>query len=422
MIAASSAPLEAADAPAAQGKHAAGLVASPEAGWPQWRGRYRDGISDETGLLQAWPEGGPKLLWKVDGLGRGWSSPIVAGGTVFITGDVGEDCVIFAYDLDGKLRWKAANGAFWKNPWPGARASCAFSEGRLYHMNAHGRAACLDPATGRELWAVDTLARFEAKNITWAMADSLLVDGPRVIVTPGGAKGMIAALDKADGKTVWASGPIEGDQTAYSTPILFTHGGRRHLVNFASRHAFGADADTGKLLWTIPYVNKYMVSCCTPLYADGRVLLVIPDGPNATLLKLAVEGDAVRAEPAWQADLDTLSGGTLLIDGLIYGAGYRKLKGWQALDFATGAVRFTEKGVDSGSAIWADGRLYILTETGTMTLVRPTPTGFDVTGRFEFAPASAKKRDCWAHPVLLDGRLYVRYHDGMACYDVRAAK
>jgi hypothetical protein len=147
-----------------------GLIASPEPGWPQWRGRRRDGISDEKGLLASWPEGGPKLLRKVSGLGRGWSSPIVVGQRLFITGDVGDDLVIFAFDREGKPLWQAKNGKSWQGQFPGARACCAFSEGRLYNCNAHGRVACLEAATGKELWAVEILDRFEGRNITWALS------------------------------------------------------------------------------------------------------------------------------------------------------------------------------------------------------------------------------------------------------------
>jgi outer membrane protein assembly factor BamB len=404
---------------AAQGKHAAGVIPSPEAGWPQWRGRWRDGISDETGLLESWPEGGPKLVWRVQGLGRGWSSPIITGGAIYITGDVGEDLIIFAFNLDGKPLWQAKNGPAWKASWPGARACCAASEGRLYHMNAHGRAACLDQKTGRELWAVDTLERFEAKNITWAIANCLLVDGPRVIVTPGGRKAMMAALDKKTGETVWASEPIADDKTGYSSPILFEYAGRRHIVNFSGRHAFGADADTGRLLWTVPCKNQYDVNVSNPAYADGAVFIVAPDGPDAALYRLRPEAGGEKVEQAWAADLDTLTGGVVVVDGCIYGAGYRKFKGWRCLDWQTGRTKWESRDVDSGSAIWADGRLYILAESGPMVLAKPTPAGLEVCGRFDFVP-SAKKRDVWPHPVLLDGRLYLRYHDTLACYDVRA--
>jgi len=163
-----------------------GLIASEEQGWPQWRGPRRDGVSDEKGLLSTWPASGPKLLWKVEGLGTGWSSPIVIGERLYITGDVGNDLIVFAFDRGGTEQWRTKNGKAWKGPYPGARACCVFSEGRLYHLNAHGRLACLDAGSGKELWTVDILERFSARNITWALSECLLVDGARVIVTPGG--------------------------------------------------------------------------------------------------------------------------------------------------------------------------------------------------------------------------------------------
>ena len=132
--------------------------------------------------------GGPKLAWKIGNLGRGWSSPIIVRDRLYITGDVDDDLVIFAFDLDGRPLWQATNGRSWTGSYPGARACCAYSAGKLYHMNAHGRVACLDAATGKELWAVDVLERFQGQNITWAMSECLLVDGPRLIVTPGGKR------------------------------------------------------------------------------------------------------------------------------------------------------------------------------------------------------------------------------------------
>src|SRR6185436_12862722 len=127
---------------------------SKEPGWPQWRGPRRDGLSDEKGLLQTWPAGGPPLLWSAGSFGRGWSSPIVTGGALYLTGDVGEELRLYALDLDGKMKWTATNGKAWTGQYPGARSSFAFSDGRLFHMNAHGRVACLEASTGREVWAV----------------------------------------------------------------------------------------------------------------------------------------------------------------------------------------------------------------------------------------------------------------------------
>ena len=231
------------DAPSAPSTHAEvnanGPVASPEPDWPQWNGPRRDGISREKGLLPTWPEDGPRLIWKIGTLGRGWSSPIIVHDRLYITGDVEDDMVILAFDLDGKPLWQAQNGRSWTGSYPGARACCAYSEGKLYHMNAHGRVVCLEADTGKQRWAVDVLERFQGRNITWAMSECLLVDGSRVIVTPGGDKALMAALDKESGRTVWTTEPLHEDRASHSSPLLFRHVGRRIIANCSSAHGFG---------------------------------------------------------------------------------------------------------------------------------------------------------------------------------------
>ena len=163
----------------------ASLIASAEPGWPQFRGPRRDGISDERGLRQTWPEGGPPLLWSAQGLGRGFSSPVISGGRLFVTGDFGDEVRVLALDLQGKLLWIARNGASWLNQYPGARDPVAYSAERVYHQNAHGRVVCLEAATGREVWSVDLLARFHGSNITWGLTECLLVDEGAVFATAG---------------------------------------------------------------------------------------------------------------------------------------------------------------------------------------------------------------------------------------------
>lgn len=420
-LAAAALALLAAAPPATAGEPAdppAALPVSPEPGWPQWRGPRRDGVSDEKGLLPAWPEGGPKLLWKADGLGRGWASPVVTGGALFIPGDVGMDVVIAAFDLDGKPLWTAKNGQAWKRNYPGARATGIVSEGLLYHMNAHGRVAGLDVKTGQEAWSDNVLVRFGGRPITWGHSECLLVDGPRLIVTPGGSKGLIAALDKKTGATVWASDAVEGENSSYGSPLLFTMGGRRHLVNCSSKHVFGVDADTGKGLWKMPRPTRYEAICTTPVLVPGGVFVTSPDGRGGALYRiLGATAAAARAEQAWDCPLDTLQGGTVLVDGTIYGSGYSGLRGWAAVDAATGRVRYEMKELAAGASIWADGRLYALGQDGTMALLKPGETGFEVTGRFRLVPD--RKDDCWAHPVICGGRLYLRYQDTLWCYDVR---
>jgi len=392
------------------------LIASKEPGWPQWRGPRRDGISDEKGLLPSWPEGGPKLLWKAGDLGRGWSSPIVTGGSIFITGDVGDELKLYALDLEGRPTWTAANGKAWTGQYPGARSSFAFSEGSLYLMNSHGRVVCLDAATGKETWTVDALQRFEGVNILWGLAECLLVDGPRVIVTPGGKKASMAALDKKTGATVWTTEPIEKNDAGYASPILFELHGRRQLVNYSSRQIFGVDADTGRLLWKRPRPSEYIALCFTPVFCGDGVFVTTPGKNGGTRYRLGARDGQVDA--LWDNKLDTLQGGAVLVDGRLYGSGYEGFKGWGAVDLGTGEPAVTTRELASGSVIAADGRLYCFSERGEMALVKPTPTAFEFTGRFTL-PGESKK-DAWAQPVICDGRLYLRYHETLYCYDVRA--
>ncbi|NLC55745.1 MAG: PQQ-binding-like beta-propeller repeat protein [Armatimonadetes bacterium] len=404
---------------AARGRGTEGLVASPEAGWPQWRGPRRDGVSREKGLLQSWPEGGPRLLWRVEGIGTGWSSPVVSRGRIYITGDVGDDLVIQAFDRNGRRLWQAKNGAAWKGDYPGARACGALSEGRLYHLNAHGRLACLDAATGREVWAVNVLERFGGQNITWGISECLLVDGRRVLVTPGGTQALMAALDKRTGETLWRTEPIPGEQAAYTSPILFRWGGRRLVTNCSSRYGFGVDAETGKLLWKVPVEGRFRSTVSTPVYAGGAVFYTTPDGSDGALYRLRPQGDGVEAELAWRVPLDSLTGGVVHVDDRIYFGGYRRTHWWHVVEWQTGQPLGQLREVIAGAPVYADGRFHCLAQDGTVVLLRPTPEGgLAVAGQFRLV--EAKSRDAWAHPVLVDGRLYLRYHDTLWCYDVKA--
>ncbi|HUT45903.1 MAG TPA: PQQ-binding-like beta-propeller repeat protein, partial [Sedimentisphaerales bacterium] len=388
-----------------------------EPDWPQWRGPRRDGISEEKGLLSSWPDDGPKLLWKIDGMGTGWSCPIIVGQRLYITGDVGDDLVIFALNRSGAVQWQVKNGRAWKGPYPGGRACCVFSEGRLYNMNAHGRVVCLDAASGKELWAVNILERFDAKNITWALSECLLVDGRNLIVTPGGKKALMAALDKLDGRTVWTTEPLGDDRTSHCSPILLRYAGSRLITSCSSAHGFGVDADTGKLLWTVPLKNPHGVNASTPIYGSGSVYYVTPYAEMGRAYRLVIDSEALTAEHIWTSPLDTVTGAAVLVDGTLFAAGYRESKWWFGVDWQTGRTKYELKDFTTGSAIYADGRLYCLDEKGSAGLLKPGPDGLQIAGRF--ALVAKKVRDAWTHPVLHEGRLYLRYHDTLFCYDVK---
>jgi outer membrane protein assembly factor BamB len=403
-------------------------VPSPEAGWPQFRGHRRDGACDEKGLLPSWPEGGPRVIWTARGLGSGWSSPVISGGRIFIAGETGGELRIHALDLEGKPLWTATNGRAWKGPYPGARAIPAFAGGRLFHMNGDGRVACLDAATGKEVWAVDTLERFAAKAPTWGRAECLLVHGGRVFVTPGGRKAAMAALDAASGDTVWASGPVVWDEeggdgsadgASYSSPVLVKFAGRRMLLACTSRHVLGVDEAAGKVLWKRPIPTTYEVLASMPVPCGDTVFMTGPDAGGGRLYRLRVEGDGVRAEDVWTTDMDTCHGGVIRLGDVLAGSWYRRYNGWGCVDLATGKTLHRTKDLVMGSALLADGRLYVLAQDGWMALVEADAKSFRIVSRFRLGEP-AKGKDAWAHPVILDGRLYLRFEDRLECRDVKA--
>ena len=170
------------------------IIASPEPDWPQFRGPHRNGVSEERNLLATWPAEGPGLLWSAQGLGQGFSSPILVKNRIFLTGDIAGEAKIFALDPAGMILWQTSNGAAWQQDYPGARASVTFSDGLLFHENAHGRVACLDPQTGAERWEVNVSADFGGLPLTWGRSECLLVDDATVYVTVGGSRALMVAL------------------------------------------------------------------------------------------------------------------------------------------------------------------------------------------------------------------------------------
>jgi outer membrane protein assembly factor BamB len=227
----------------------------------------------------------------------------------------------------------------------------------------------------------------------------------------------MVALDKRTGRPLWTTEPLGQDKATYSSPLLFRHAGRRLLANCSSSHGFGVDADTGKLLWSVEVQNRHEVNVATPVYSDGCVFYVTATGTAGALYRLRADGQGIRAEPAWQTPLDTCTGGVILADGILYGSGYSRFKHWLSLDWPSGKILHELKDMTSGSAVYADGRLYCLAEDGRVAMLKPTGGGLEIVS--EFLLLGKRARETWAHPVLLDGRLYLRHHDALWCYDVR---
>ena len=396
--------------------------AAEAADWPQWRGPNRDGKSSETGLLKKWPKGGPKLLWSIEGLGTGFSTVSVADGLLYTTGMVDKEGILFAYDLQGNLKWKKSYGAEWRGSSPGVRTTPTVDRDRVYVMSGNGRVVCFDAKTGEEKWAVDTLKRFDGKNIRWGISESVLIDGNNLICTPGGKDATIVALDKMTGETVWTSKGLS-EKSCYSSLILVERGGNRLVVNMTENSVVGVDADTGKVLWVDKF-EEYQekpkdINPVTPVYYNGCVYATSGYDDGGAMLELSPDGTKVSRK--WvDTTLDCHHGGVVIVDGYIYGANWKDNRNgnWVCLDWDSGKVMYEKEWICKGSITYADGMLYCYEEKeGTVALVKASPEGFDIVSSFEVSKGTGKH---WAHPVVCDGRLYIRHGDALMVYDIKA--
>jgi outer membrane protein assembly factor BamB len=378
----------------------------------QWRGPERTGVYPGERLLNIWPEEGPDLIWIFEGLGDGYSSAAVTSDRVFVTGMSGGEGFLFAFDLEGKQLWKTSYGPEWDGSRPGARTTPTVVGNRIYLMSAEGRAVCLG-TDGKVIWTVDLVQKFGARNLQWGMTESPLVDGDRVFFTPGGRNVTLVALDRISGKTIWEIKGV-GETSGYCSPCLVRHGERKLLLTMIANFVIGIDADRGELLWKSAHATDYDVNANTPFYFDGFVYTVSGYRTGGQMFKLSDDGK--RAERIWAENtLDSQMGAAVLVDGYIYGSGHQN-RGWHCLEWKTGKVMYSARKIgNKGAVIYADGNLIYYSERGDVALVKPNPREFDVVSSFLIRKGSGEH---WAHPVVKEGRLYIRHGDALLVYDI----
>lgn len=387
-------------------------AAAPAAEWPVWLGPQHDNKSPDRGLLKEWPPEGPKLLWKSDIIGKGFSSVSVSGGKVYTTGDIGGRLVVFAFDMTGKLLWKLDHDREWSSDPGGSRATPTIDAGKMYIMSGHGLLGCYDAARGQKLWT-RTMKEFGGGVPGWGYAESVLILGNLAIVTPGG-KNCVVALNKATGQNVWASRGFDAP-AHYGSCVPFTFQGAPVIAAGTGGGIVGVDARTGVALWSNPFAARNTANCPSPAYADGYVFWANGYGKGGICLKLQAAGGRLAASEAWTThDMDCHHGGYIIDNGYIYGnAG----GGWACLDLKTGARKWQAQGVGKGSLTWADGMLYLFGENGgKVGLATCAPEGMQMKGQFTVRGSGPS----WAHPVVIGGRLYLRYDTNLYCFDVKA--
>ena len=395
--------------------------------WLVFHGPNGDNKSPETGLLQSWPEGGPKLLWTIDFLGFGYSSVSVAAGRIYISGNDQENdqSVAMVYCLDektGELLWKSSNGPAWDNPrlYPSTRATVVIDGGLVYDLTPHGEVACFDAKTGQKVWNRNIAKEYETRMPMWGLSESVVIDGDHLICSPGGQKASVVAFDKKTGKTIWEAKPHDHNP-GYSTPYFFIHDGRRIVTILTDKMVMGLDLKDGTVLFTFPHINNRTTNVTMPIYRDGHLFVSTGYGEGARLWKLAKNsGGQITPEEVWYEKVfDNQHGGIILVGDTVYGTSHNGHGGsWMAVDFWTGEVGYVERSVGPGSLHYADGLIYGLSERNrTAILLKPDPEKYVELGRFRL-PNDADGMS-WAHPVVADGRLYLRHAQFLYCYDVK---
>jgi outer membrane protein assembly factor BamB len=381
--------------------------------WPQWRGVNRDGKSTESGLLKDWPQGGPKLAWRISGAGEGYSSFSVAGGRLYTLGARGDNEYVMAFDeATGKKLWEVVHGRRFSNDrGDGPRGTPTIDGAQLYAFGASGDLSSLDAASGKVLWKINVLERFRGSNITWGLSESPLVLRDRVVVNAGGPGASIVAVNKKDGSVLWRS---QGDQAGYSSGILHEIGGIPQGIFFTGERALAVDTRDGRLLWSYARVSNRTANIATPIARGNRVFLSSDYGTGAALLELTPNGNSVNAKEVYFTnEMRNHHASSVLVGEHLYGFSSNILT---AMKFDTGEVAWRDRSVGKGSVIFADDRLYLFSENGVVGLAEANPTGYREHGRFQLKTGSLPT---WSHPVVANGKLFLRDQDTIYAYSVR---
>ena len=396
-----------------------------------WRGPEHNGNYPDTGLMASWPEAGPELVFETEDAGKGYSSPLVVGDKIYLTGlNENEDKEVFScYNLKGEKQYTIEYGRPWKQSYPETRTTPAVVDGKAYVISGMGEIVCINVADGSIVWSVDGGTKYERKPGMWGTSECPLVYDDKVIYTPCGEQTTMVALNKNTGEEIWKSRPL-GDKSGYVSPIMIEYKGKRQIVGSTSLNAIGVNPDNGEIEWTFDnwgpkYTGKESnwdnIAPNSALYKDGKIFFCHGYDLNGFQLQLADDLKSVTC--VWRTEtLDTHHGGYVLVNGKIFGSNWINNNdgAWCCLDWETGKTEYEEKwtgGAGKGSIISADSKLFIYDERrGFVGLVNPTPEKFDVVSKFRVAKGSGPY---WAHMSIDNGILYLRHGEYFAAYKIK---
>jgi outer membrane protein assembly factor BamB len=389
----------------------------------EWREENRSGISAETGLLKSWPAKGPSLLWSNIDLARGYSSVSFGNNKIYTTGNIGNNDILYALDLNGKILWQTIFGRSWTQSNPESRATPTVEGNRVYCTSGSGDLACVDGNTGKIIWSYKASELHKGTYGSWGIAESLLIDGDKVYYSPGGPETMTIALNKTTGKLIWKSASLN-DKPGYVSPILITHAGKKMIINVSLGHVFSVDASNGEILWKVAHLpragGRDLIKCVTPIFYNGRVYVTGGYDTGGMMVEMARDGKS--ATTVWTDDvLDVHHGGVVLVNGYIYGSNWLNNGNgnWCCIEWNTGKKMWEEHWNNKGSIISAEGMLYIYDEkSGNVGLLRANPEKFDLVSSFQITQGSSGP--FWAHPVIHNGILYIRHSNALMAYNIKA--
>ncbi len=401
---------------------------TPSADWPQFRGPHRDDISADKGLLKEWPKDGPPLAWKVSGLGAGFSSVSVAGDRIFTMGDLnsadaGNSSYLFALDRKtGTKLWSAKVGKTGGN-YQGTRSTPTVDGDLVYGLGQWGDLVCVKAADGKEVWRKSFKDDFKGQHGAWQFAESVLVDGNKLVCTPGGKEATMVALDKKTGDVLWKCAvPKNGSAAGYSSIVISEAGGVRQYVQLMANGVVGVEAKDGKFLWIYDKLGHNTANIPTCIVHGDYIFCSAGYGKGGALLKIARGDNGLTVkEEYYNPKLRNRHGGVVMVGDYIYGDVDQNGFPWCA-KWKTGEIVWQKKqrgpGSDSAAITYADGRLYIRYQNGYVALVDASPDGgYKELGGFKIPDV---RNPSWSHPVVVGGKLYLREQDRLYCYDVKA--
>jgi outer membrane protein assembly factor BamB len=405
-----------------------------QTGQKGWRGPERNGIYVETGLLKEWATDGPDLLWETEIIGKGYSSAVIANDKIYITGmsEEGNKEILSAFSLDGKQIFQVEYGASWDKSFPETRTTPTIVDDNLFVISGSGEVVCLNIADGTIKWKIDAGTEYKRKTGTWGTSECPLVYDNKVVYTPGGERTTVIALNKDDGSLLWETEALN-DESGYVSPLLINHNGKRQIISITAHWFLGINPDNGKIEWKIPmiisenntwaksgnYDGRHTTLVNTPIYHNGKIF--VTNGYDQGSFLVQLNDDATNITVVWKNEtLDTHHGGVVLFEGKLYGSNWENnSKGnWCSVDWETGKSLYDEpwSGKGKGSIIFADGMLYCYDEkAGFVGLVKPADK-FDVVSQFKIKKGSGP---FWAHPVIDNGKLYIRHGEALMVYAIK---